>query len=300
VTAIHGADAVAIVRAGGFIAAIEPVPSELTEGTVIEQEPVAGVRLEREGVMTLRLATPMLDAAQIAMEEEGGLACEQATRAIDPDDTEEWFEQLALSRRDTPARATSDRRHRKHRRSKTPARQRMFDPPPAPSIGTSDPGRRVTLLQRPRERASFWPLLASSLSTLAPSLAGLQLRRASALLAGVLLFVLLGVRLFASGDRRAQVTHPRALTRSTGANLPVRMPASAGRPPLRRRLRRSHSPRPAYSRARSAQHDAPGRKEKAAPVASPAARSANQPQAIAAPATAARPSPGGQFSYLGQ
>jgi len=56
VTAIGGAEAVAIVRAGGFIAAIESVASELAEGMVIEQEPPAGERLEREGVITLRLA----------------------------------------------------------------------------------------------------------------------------------------------------------------------------------------------------------------------------------------------------
>jgi hypothetical protein len=35
VTALHGAEAVAIVRAGGFIAAIESVASELAEGTVV-------------------------------------------------------------------------------------------------------------------------------------------------------------------------------------------------------------------------------------------------------------------------
>jgi hypothetical protein len=36
---------VAIVRAGGFIAAIESVSSELAEVTVIEQEPPASERL---------------------------------------------------------------------------------------------------------------------------------------------------------------------------------------------------------------------------------------------------------------
>jgi hypothetical protein len=45
VTAIHGAEAVAIVRAGGFIAAIESVASELAEGTVVEQEPAIGAAI---------------------------------------------------------------------------------------------------------------------------------------------------------------------------------------------------------------------------------------------------------------
>jgi hypothetical protein len=58
VTAIGGAEAVAIVRGGGFIVAIESVASELAEGMVIEQEPLAGERLEREAVITLRLPRP--------------------------------------------------------------------------------------------------------------------------------------------------------------------------------------------------------------------------------------------------
>src|ERR1017187_9339339 len=135
VTAIGGAEAVAIVRAGGFIAAIELVASELAEGMVIEQEPPAGERLEREGVITMRLATPPLASVQLATENEAGLACEQEARTAGPDDTEEWFQALAPSRPDAPASATSGRRHRKHRRSPPPARERFFDPPPAPSVG---------------------------------------------------------------------------------------------------------------------------------------------------------------------
>src|SRR5271156_2580365 len=78
VTAIGGAEAVAIVRGGGFIAAIESVASELPEGLVIEQEPPAGERLEREGVITLRLATPPLDSVQLATKNEAGLVCDEA------------------------------------------------------------------------------------------------------------------------------------------------------------------------------------------------------------------------------
>src|SRR5271165_1496838 len=95
VTAIGGAEAVAIVRAGGFIAAIESVTSELAEGTVIEQNPPAGEQLQREGVITLRLAAPPLDPVQLANEYETRLASEQAERSAAPDDTEEWFQALA-------------------------------------------------------------------------------------------------------------------------------------------------------------------------------------------------------------
>jgi hypothetical protein len=45
VTALGGAEAVAIVRAGGLIAAIESVASELAEGTVVEQEPAIGAAI---------------------------------------------------------------------------------------------------------------------------------------------------------------------------------------------------------------------------------------------------------------
>jgi hypothetical protein len=297
VTAIGGAEAVAIVRAAGFIAAIESVASELAEGMVVEQEPRAGERLEREGVITLRLATPPLASVLLATENEAGLATEWATRMAGPDDTEAWFQALATSGLDARVGATPGRRHRKHRRPRPPACERFFDPPPAPSIGPSEPPPAVTLLQRTRERASAWPRLASSVCALAPSLAVLQWRRASALLAGVLLLGLLGTRLFASGDRGAQSTHRRALARITDANVPARRPASTTRTFARRRTRPSPKPRAARFRRRNG---ARAPKRNAAPVAVLAARPAHQSEASAPPVTAAAPSASGQFAYLGQ
>jgi hypothetical protein len=294
VTALGGAEAVAIVRAGGFIAAIESVASELAEGMVVAQEPLAGARLQREGVITLRLAIPPPDAVRVATQNKGGRASEQAARTAGPDDTEEWFQALAPSRPDAPAGATSGKRHRKHRRPTPPARERFFDPSPAPSVGPSEPARTVTFLQRARRRASAWPPLASSVCALAPSLAGSQWRRASALFAGVLLVALVGTRLFASSDRRAQSTHPRALARATDAYLPARRPASAL---PRRRIRPSHDLRAGRSRTRNG---ARARKRNAAPVALVAARPAPQSKASAPPATAPAPSASGQFAYLGQ
>ena len=268
VTAIGGAEAVAIVRAGGFIAAIESVASELAEGMVIEQEPPAGERLEREGVITLRLATPPIDPVQLASENEAGLSSEQAVRTAGPDDTEEWFQALAPSGPDTAAGATSGKRRRKHRRATPPARERFFDPPPAPSVGPSEP-HAVPFLRRTRGQAGLWPSLTSSVCALSPLLAGLQWRRASALLAGVLLVALLGTRLFASGDRRAQSAHPRALARTTYAYAPAGKPVSARRPFARRRVRPSHEPRAGRSRMRNG---ARAHKRNTAPVALVAAR----------------------------
>jgi len=285
VTAIGGADAVGIVRAGGFIAAIESVASELAEGIVVEQEPAAGERLEREGVITLRLATPRLDPVELATENEG-LASEQAARTAGPDDTEEWFRALAPSRPDASAGATSGKRHRKHRRPTPPARERFFDPPPAPSVGPSEPARTVPFLRRTRGQAGLWPGLTSSVCAVSPLLAVLQWRRASALLAGVLLVALLGTRLFASGDRRAQTAHP-----------PAGKPVSARRPFARRRIRRSPEPRAGRSRMRNG---ARARKGNRATVALVAARPAHRADAGAPPATAPAPSATGQFAYLGQ
>jgi hypothetical protein len=292
VTAIHGAEAVAIVRAGGFIAAIESVASELAQGTVVEQEPLAGARLQREGVITLRLAIPPPDAVRVATQNMGGRASEQAAKTAGPDDTEEWFQALAPSRRDTPPGATSGKRHRKHRRATPPARERFADPPPAPSAGPSEPN--VPFLQRRRGGVGLWPSLTSSVCALAPLLAGLQWRRASALLAGVLLVGLVSTRLFASGDRRVPSTPPRALVPTTDAYVPVRRPTSVF---PRRRTRRSPEPRadrpPMRNGARS-------RKRHAAPVALVAARPKHQVDASAAPITAPTPSAAGQFAYLGQ
>jgi len=297
VTAMHGAEAVAIVRAGGFVAAIEPVASQLAEGMVVEQEPPPGERLEREGVITLRLATPPLDPVQLASDNDAGLASEQAVRSADPDDTEEWFRALTPSGPDTAAGATSGKRHRKHRRATPPARELFFDPPPVPSVWPSEPARTVPLLQRTRGQAGLRSNVTPSVCALSPLLAGLQWRRASALLAGVLLVALLGTRLFASGDRRAQTAHPRALARTTYAYAPAGKPASARRPFARRRIRRSPEPRAGRSRMRNG---ARPRKRNTAPVALVAARPVHQAHAGAPPATPPAPSAGGQFAYLGQ
>jgi hypothetical protein len=296
VTAIGGAEAVAIVRAGGFIAAIESVASELAEGMVVEQEPAAGERLEREGVITLRLAAPPLDPLRLATENEGGLACEQAAGTAGPDDTEEWFQALAPGRRDTRAAARSGKRRRKYHRPTPPARERFFDPLPAPSMTPREGSRAVRFWQRKRERASLWPHLAASVFAFAPSLAGLQWRRASALLAGALLLVLLGMRLFSSSDRHTQSTHARAVARTTGAYSPTRRPASTGRRFSRLVIRPSQKPRVRRLRTREG---AWAREQTAEPVAVVAAPPAARTQAVAPPAAPA-PSAAGQFAYLGR
>ena len=290
VTAIGGAEAVTLVRAAGFIAAIESVASEFAEGTVIEQDPPAGEQLEREGVITLRLATPPLESAPLATATKAGLASQQAPPTAAPDDTEEWFRALASNRPDKHADAAPGKRRRKHRRPTSPARELIFDPPPPPSVVLGEPPHTATHSRRASERASALVALASSACALAPPLAGLQWRRASALLAGVLLLALLGIRFFASGERRALSMHPRALARISGAHVPARRPAGAVPP-------RRPSPEP---RAGDSRMPNRARRRKAPPVALAAAGPVHQPEASAPAATAAPPSATGQFAYLGQ
>jgi PASTA domain len=294
---MDGSEAVAIVRAGGFVAAIEPVPSELPEGTVIEQEPPAGVGLKREAVITLRLATPPFDVARAAAEAEGGPVSEQVRRTADPDDTAEWFAALALNGRDARRGGASGRRRRKHRPSRPSAHELVFDPAPAPSVGLGGPAGAVPL-ERTEGRVEVWPFIASAIYAFPPTLAGLPWRRATAVIAGLSLFVLLGMRLLASSDRRAQSTDHRALGRITHARVEVRERVSGSRPFPLRSARSPRNQGAGRSRLRRAHRPGRARGAASAPVAAVAARPANQSQASAAPAATAATS--GQFVYLGQ
>jgi hypothetical protein len=297
---MHGAEAVATVRAGGFIAAIEPTPSELPEGTVIEQEPPAGARLEREAVITLRLAIALFDVTQAATETDEAPASGQTARTVDPDDTEEWFAALALGGRDARRGGASGRRRRKHRRPRPSARELLFDLPPAPSVGPRAPAGAVPPLERTRGRVNVRPLVAAAICAFPPSLAGLPWRRASAIVAGLLLFVLLGMRLFASSDRRAQSTDHRALARTTHAQVAAQRRAGRNLPVPRRAFHSARKPGARHSRPRGARHRARARKANAAPLATVADQHAHQSQAGDAPATTTARSANGQFAYLGQ
>jgi hypothetical protein len=299
VTATHGAQAVAIVRAGGFIAAIEPVPSELAEGTVIEQEPPAGAPLKREGVITLRLATPIPHIARAAIKDEALLASEEGA-PLEPDDTEVWFEELALGTRDAlPARAPA-RRSRKHRRPRPPAHELLFDPAPAPSGGPIQLGAVLTPLERTRRRASMRALITSAIFAVSPSLAGLTWRRASALLAGLLLLAFLGMRLFASSDRRLRLTDHRALGRSSHAQVPAQNRVVPSPPLSRARIRSPHRQRAGHLGPRETSHSARTRTGYVADAPTVATGPARQPRAAAAPTAVEDRSVGGQFAYLGQ
>ncbi len=301
VAKMDGAEAVSVVRAGGFVAAIESVPSELPAGTVIEQEPPAGVVLEREAVVTLRLATPLFDVARAEAEAEREPASEGVPGKAGPDDTEEWFEALALTEREAGRGRASTRRSRKHRRSRPPAHELVFDPAPAATVELGGPARASMALGGARGQLNVWPLIASANYAFPATLTGLPWRRATAVVAGLLLLALLGMRLFASNDRRAQATDHRALPRTTYAQVTAResiRPSRTDGPG-----RPSRAPRKkgtGHTRLRRTSHHARARTPDKAPVAPIVARSANESRAAAVPAAMAPPPARGQFAYLGE
>ncbi len=300
VTAMDGGEAVAIVRASGFVAAIEPVPSELPEGTVIEQEPAVGMRLGREAVVTLRLAVAPLDVTRAATAIEGDAASERVPRTADPDDTEEWFAALSPSVRDARRGGPSARRRRKHRPSRPSAHELVFDPAPAPSVRPRQPADTITHLERTRSRAKLWLLTTSAIFAFPPSLTGMPWRRASALVVGLLVLELLGMRLFASSDRRVQSTDHRALGRSLHAQITARESVSRTQPLPRRALGSRHEQDAGRARSGRAHRRARARNADTATVAAIAARPAHSPQAAAGPSATAARSISGQFAYLGQ
>lgn len=296
---MDGGEAVAIVRAGGFVAAIEPVPSELPEGTVIEQEPPAGTPLGREAVVTLRLAIAPLDVKRAVTAIEGDAPSERVPTTADSDDTEEWFAALSLGARDARRGRPSARRRRKHRPSRTSAHELVFDPAPAPSVRQRQPAGTITHLERTRGRAKVWLLMTSAIFAFPPLLTGMPWRRASALVVGLLVLELLGMRLFASSDRRAQPTDHRAPGRSLHAQITAR--ESVSRTPLPRRVLGSRHERGAgRARPGRAHRRARARNADTATVAAIAARPARSSQAAAGPSATAARSTSGQFAYLGQ
>jgi hypothetical protein len=290
---MDGAEAVSLLRARGFIAAIESVPSELPEGTVIEQEPHAGVGLKREAVITLRLATTPCELSDIGTDGGREATCQKARHATAPDDTEEWFQLLALGGVDRVRAEPSGRRRRKHRHSR-PAPAFAFDPAPVPRVRHSPPD--TSLPADPTHGRAVWAPIASSIYALPLTLAGLPWRRGTAVGFGLLLCVMLGMRVFASGERRVQSAVRRPLARIIRPPRMAAEPVSRNRPVRRRTF---HSPRrrrarqPASERPRAAEADATPRAAVAAGGGAPSQPQAGVSATLARSATA-------QFAYLGQ
>jgi hypothetical protein len=293
---MDGREAVAIVRAGGFVAAIEPMHSALPQGMVIEQDPPAGTLMGREAVVTLRLAMAPLEVARSATAIDDEASSGQAPRIPDPDDAEEWFKALSFSALDARRGGASGRHRRKHRRSRPSPHELVFDRAPQPSAAGAQPTRSSPPVGRTDGRLSVWPLITSAILAFHPWLTGTPLRRASALAVALALLLLLGIRASASSERRAQPPDHPALGGMIHAQPTVS--ESLGHIGFlpRRTSRSRHEP--------GSGHPTPRRAHRRAGVPNVdeahATRRSGSPQAAAGRSAASAPSTGGQFAYLGQ
>jgi hypothetical protein len=299
VTGTQGVEAVRVVRAGGFIAAIEPVRSGLAqEGTVIEQDPPPGTLLEREAVVTLRLAAPC-EASESAEQNDGAPASELGERAKRQDDTEEWFAALAGTGHGNRNEGVPGRRRRKHRYPRPAVSELVFDAPPAPRPVQARLARAIPPLERKGSDTGVWLRLRVTVGVAAAWLASLPWRRTSAVAVGLLLCAAIGMWAFGSSDRRSQAVNHRALAstapRKVAAQTKVvrgpRRPRSVAHPqgkraighPRLRTIGSVQAPREVHARI--------------AAVGTPRSPTA---QVVVVPAKADPPPIAGQFAYLGQ
>jgi hypothetical protein len=286
-TGAQGAEAVRVVRAGGFIAAIEAVeggPSQ--EGTVIEQDPLPGTLLEREAVVTLRLAT----GCKTTESTDGGAPSPEVREGEEgQDDTEEWFAALAGARCEHSRGGVSGRRRRKHRHPQPAVSELVFDMPPAPLPMQAQLVGAIAPLDRKGSDSDVWLRPTARLTSL-------SWKRTGAIAAGLLLCVAVGMRTFGPGERRSQaVNHPAIASTAPGkvtaqkVTRALRRPRHVVRP---RRRRAAGRPRLHTSRVAQAQ-------EVPAHVAEVGTPRSSAVQVIAPAKTGPR-SAAGQFAYLGQ
>lgn len=305
VAGLHGLEAVQRVRAGGFIAAVESIPSDsAAEGTVIEQDPPAGTQLGREGVVTLRLAT-MPPQVLVSTFDGEAIAADRAG-AVEHDDTERWFAALAGQVDAAPSRRGSPERRRRKRR---PVRQADDEPrwmvPRA--VLVASPGTTATHAKgraRPSVSLHFTAIVSRPFSELSWG-------RRGAAVAGVVLCAFVVVRVAAPTDsRRPPASHAAVGSATTARRVAVEgertSPAGIHVPIARTqtatRRRSQHDPR---RRRPVVTHPEPTRA--ASPIESesvqaPAAaeQSATTPEVAAQSAPAQQRSPNSQFAYLGQ
>jgi hypothetical protein len=288
VVGLKGVVAVTTLRTSGFIAAIESVPSDgADEGSVIEQEPPAGTALDREGVVTLRLAV----ARELPIEPPALAAEPECDPSASEDDTDRWFAELAGVGQE---RAT-------------------IDPTPAPRHRKPRPIREPIAAPRPVPAAPDAPVTDSWIVSAAGVLARVPWRRGAGV-AGIVICTVVTTRLIGSDrldpsalERRLAASEQRAAVHAAATLARVTVTSetqitSAASPVKVRRREHSrpsagHSHRPTARRASA--HVASVTAAASPPPVTAAASVAATPSATPAPA----PSPqatGSQFAYLGQ
>jgi hypothetical protein len=287
-----GAEAIELVRARGLIAAIETVEivGGAEPGLVIEQDPPAGSRMVREGVLTLQVAQAPAEAQDAdddaaAPSRASGIAASDGAE----DDTEEWFATLGptLSGPALGTSAPSPRRRRKHRRAPIPVDRMVFETPP-------DPLPEGHLALQPAGHARFAPAVAALLVRLpALSVSPAWRRRALVVVGAIVGLVVL---------TRGGGSHPHhqvsaSLVQASASPLRAASSPALLRPRAVRRMPhgRRVSRRPAV-RARRPSSRAAREPVAAATAASTVPVTSGPSSAPSAPA-AGRPGP---FVYLGK
>lgn len=299
VTGMQGAEAVRVVRAGGFIAGIEPVRSGLArEGAVIEQDPPAGTPLEREAVVTLRLATPC-EASESAEQSDREPAPELGEGAESQGDTEEWFAALAGTGRGDRGEGVSGRRRRKHRYPRPAVSELVFDTPPAPCPVQARLVGAIPPLERKDPDSAVRLRLRVTVGVAAAWLASLPWRRASAVAAGLLLCAVIGMRAFGPSDRRSQAVNRRALA-STAPRKVAAQKEVVRAPRRSRRVVRPQGRRAIRHPRLRAVRLAQAPQEVQARVAAVVTPRSSTAQVVVVPAKADPRPAAGQFAYLGQ
>ncbi|HXN39173.1 MAG TPA: PASTA domain-containing protein [Solirubrobacteraceae bacterium] len=305
VAGLHGLEAVQRVRAGGFIAAVESIPSDgAAEGTVIEQDPPAGTQLGREAVVTLRLAT-MPPQVLVSTFDGDAVPADRAAGAVEYDDTERWFAALAGQVGAAPSRRGSPDRSRRKRR---PARQaddelRWMAPRAVPASPVTS-STRAKGRARPSVSPHFTAIVSRPFTELSWS-------RRGAAVAGIAFCAFVVVRVAApTNSHRPRATHDavgsattdRPVTvrgaRTSPAGIHVRIArtqtATTVRSQRKPRRRRPAATHPELTRAAP-----PIGSESVGPPAA-TEQSATTPEVAAQSAPAQQRSPNSQFAYLGQ
>jgi PASTA domain len=298
-----GAEAIELVRARGLIAAIETVEitGSAAPGVVIRQDPPAGSRMVREGVLTLQVAQAPAEAQGSGENPaaQGWAASGIAVSEGGEDDTEEWFATLRPTL-DGPAPGTgalAPRRRRKHRRAPVPVDRMVFDTPPDPLLAACEPLLEGHLALQPVRHARFGSAVAALLVRLPALSVSPNWRRRVLVVAGAIVGLVVLTR---GGGSHSHHQVPASLIQASASPLRAASTPALPRPrPMRGIPTAGLLPRPSTSR-RSAVRT---RRPRAARIAQPVVATASDVGAI--PTTSASssgpPAPApGPFVYLGK
>lgn len=297
-----GAEAIELVRARGLIAAIETVEiiGGVEPGLVTGQDPPAGSRMVREGVLTLQVAQAPAEAHDTdddlaAPNRASGIAASDGGE----DDTEEWFATL---------RPTSDglvsgtdvgtpRRRRKHRRAPVPLDRIVFDTPPDPLPTACDPLSEGHLALQPVRHARIASAVAALLVRLPPVSVSPGWRRRAFVVVGAIVGLVVLTR---GGGAHSHHQVSASLVQASAA--PLRAASTPALPPprpVRGIPTAGLLPRPSTSRRSAVRTRRPRAARIAQPVVATASDVGPIPTTSASSSRPPAPAPG-PFIYLGK